>query len=1138
MSKRGLLTGFYLFLSAFSVIAQNGFSDFERISLDQGLSQTTIFSIAQDKKGFLWFGTQDGLNRFDGYSFKIFRPDRTDPNSLADHWINSLFVDKSGRLWVGTFNSGLQYYQPGTGEFKSFLFPGKDVYPLVQNRIWSIADGKNGHLWVGTDHGLQDFDPDSGNSTSYHPGSHSFLLSPQILSLFSDTLSGNLWIGTANGLTVLNTSDMTYTLFRQTTEQLSDGTVLSFSPAGNGKMWVGTANGLNLVDANTGVVKHYFQPDNLAQAQFTSPLYSSLNRYGKFAVRAIVQDKKGWLWLGTDAGLVHFQPESGRKTVFQNNPSNQKSLSNDLVRTFWIDKSENLWIGTAAGGLNRLDLKPKLFRVYRREPGNPGTLSDNNVRCVYEDPDGSLWVGTLGGGLNKKAAGESGFSIQKIVPGYPTPGEQNVWSVWRDKKGFLWAGTSNGLSQISQNHSITRFLHLPENPNSLVENTVRVIREDNSGNLVIGTDGGLSLLSPDRKLFRNFTNQTGLSDNSIYAVIPSVSGKIWIGTNKGLNLLDPETGSIKVYLNDPKNLNSLSNSTIRSLFEDKEGVLWIGTNHGLNRFNQSDESFTIWDERNGLLNSYIYGIQDDKSGNIWVSTNLGIMKISPDSSLVRAYTTQHGLQSLEFNTNSSFKSDKGELFFGGISGLNAFFPDSIRENRFEPAVVITAIKVLDKPATGNRDPDERDSFTLPWSRNFLTIEFAALDFTQPENNQFEFSMEGVSNGWVRLQRQRFVSFTNLDPGTYTLMIRATNHDGVWTTQPKILTISITPPFWMTTWFRITAILLAISIVLLVFFLRLKNERKQKQILEQLVLNRTAEVRLKSEELETKNNQLIETLDQLQKAQLQLVQSEKMASVGQMTAGLAHEMNNPLNFISSSSVTLKKDMEEVSWLIGEMRKLISEKSELSSRLQSLEKQADVETLLPEINHLIAAIDSGALRIAAIVRDLRKFTRLDENVVKKADLHDGLNSALELINHRISLDVDVIRAYDPHIPQIEANHGDLNQVYLAILNNSLDAMPDGGTLTIHTERNGNFAKISISDTGTGIPENVLPRIFEPFFTTKPVGSGQGLGLAVCFSILKNHGGTIEAKSKPGSGTTLIIQLPLTEFLGQKKRRFEIE
>ncbi|MBN8706911.1 MAG: hypothetical protein J0L62_13625, partial [Bacteroidetes bacterium] len=460
-------------------------------------------------------------------------------------------------------------------------------------------------------------------------------------------------------------------------------------------------------------------------------------------------------------------------------------------------------------------------------------------------------------------------------------------------------------------------------------------------------------------------------------------------------------------------------------------------------------------------------------------------------------------------------------------GLNAFFPDSIRENRFEPAVVITAIKVLDKPATGKRDPDERDSFSLPWSRNFLTIEFAALDFTQPENNQFEFSMEGVSNGWVRLQRQRFVSFTNLDPGTYTLMIRATNHDGVWTTQPKILTISITPPFWMTTWFRITGVLILISVVLLVFFLRLRNERKQKQILEQLVLNRTAEVRLKSEELAAKNDQLIETLDQLQKAQLQLVQSEKMASVGQMTAGLAHEMNNPLNFISSSSVTLKKDMEEVTWFIREMRQLIGTHTELAQRLKTVEKQADIETLLPEINDLISAIDSGALRTAAIVRDLRKFTRLDENVIKKADIHDGLNSALELLNPKISINVDVIRAYDHHLPLIDANHGELNQVYLAVFNNALDAMPDGGTLTIHTEKSGNMAKVTVSDTGDGIPADLLPRIFEPFFTTKPVGSGQGLGLAVCFSILKKHGGTIEAKSSVGSGTTIIIQIPLTGF-----------
>jgi len=1127
MRKRCLFAGLGLFLSFLSASAQNGFSDFERISLDQGLSQTTIFSIAQDKKGFLWFGTQDGLNRFDGYSFRVFRPDRTDPFSLADHWINSLFTDQQGRFWVGTFNSGLQLYEPESGEFKSYLFPGKDEYPLVQNRIWSLADGKNGHLWVGTDHGLQDFDPKTGNSMSFHPGSHSFLQSAQILTIYSDSLSGNLWIGSANGLTILNTSDMTFSWFGQGAEKLTDGTVLSLFPAGKDKMWVGTANGLNLVDAKTGTVRHFFQPDQLSESKTSSTLYSSLNRYGNFAVRAIVQDKMGWLWMGTDAGLIHFQPETGRKRVYQNNPSNQKSLSNDLVRTLWIDKSENLWIGTAAGGLNRLDLKPKLFRVFRREPENPASLSDNNVRCIFADEDGTLWIGTLGGGLNKKLPGNPDFQLQPLVKGKPTPGEQNVWSVWRDHDGFLWAGTSNGLSKLGNDKSITRYLQHSDNPNSLVENTVRVIREDKDGHLLIGTEGGLSLLQPDRKTFQNFTNQNGLSDNTIYAICPSITGKIWIGTNKGLNLLDPKTGSIQVFLNDPQIPNSLSNNTIRSLFEDEKGVLWVGTNHGLNRFNQATQNFTSWDEQNGLLNSYIYGIQNDKNGNIWVSTNLGIMKISPDSSVVRAYTTQHGLQSLEFNTNASFKSADGKLFFGGISGFNSFFPDSIRENRFEPAVVITAIKVLDKPATGKRDPNERDSFSLPWSRNFLTIEFAALDFTQPENNQFEFSMEGVSNGWVRLQRQRFVSFTNLDPGTYTLMIRATNHDGVWTTQPKILTISITPPFWMTTWFRITAVLLLVSIVLLVFFLRLRNERKQKQILEQLVLNRTAEVRLKSEELAAKNNQLVETLDQLQKAQLQLVQSEKMASVGQMTAGLAHEMNNPLNFISSSSVTLKKDMEEVAWFIGEMRKLPGAHAELAQRLEALEKQADIETLLPEINDLISAIDSGASRTAAILKDLRKFTRLDENVIKKADIHDGLNAALDLLNPKISIDVDVIRAYDHHLPQIDANHGELNQVYLAVFNNALDAMPDGGTLTIHTEKSENMAKVTVSDTGNGIPADLLPRIFEPFFTTKPVGSGQGLGLAVCFSILKKHGGTIEAKSSVGSGTTIIIQIPLTGF-----------
>ncbi|NUQ82119.1 MAG: GHKL domain-containing protein [Bacteroidetes bacterium] len=1060
---------------------------FNRISMEEGLSQSSVFSMVQDSTGFLWIGTQDGLNRYDGHEFTVFRPVNGDSLSLADEWVTSLLTDRKDRLWVGTHQRGLQRYHHATGTFHTVL---PDI------RIWTLATGGDGVLWAGTESGLYRIDTDSGTIRLFTSETHPFLPANSVLALLWHEKTRQLVIGTASGLSLYRPSDGTFSVIGTGPGGLSNSLILSLYDDHDAEtLWIGTTNGLNAYRWKEASIRTWL----VFKESVSSPSrYSSLNRFGDGTIRSILKDPEGWLWLGTDNGLKLLHPQTGRIREIRHDPGSDQSLSNDLVRSLLADRSGNLWVGTAAGGLSRTDLKKKPFNLVQGKSAGGSGLSDNNIRSMLRDSKNRLWVGTLGGGLNLLEPESDRFRTYPVGPA--SIGHHNIWALTEDRQGYIWVGTSRGANRLSPDGKPAGFwLDDKKNQQILVDPIVRAILEDRQNRLWIGTDHGVTLLDQNRRLIRHFEpdDDSGLLDGTVFSLAEGPDGSIWVATPAGLHRYSDAAGRFRSWVHNPGDTLSLSNSTIRSVYVDRQGVLWAGSNNGLNRMNPDSSTFTRYTTREGLINTYIYAVAGDAKNRIWMSTNLGLIRLDPVSGSIRHFSTQHGLQAMEFNTNSVFESPDGELFFGGINGFNRFYPDSVTDFTYDAPVVISRIHVLDRVVPASGEASFLPGFEVNYDENVITVRASALDFTRPASNRIYFFLEGFSREWMQAGAGGVITFTNLDPGTFTLRIRGTNHDGKISRFEKELSIVVHPPFWMTLWFRLLLIAVIGGLAGLIVWIRFRRISLQKIMLED-------QVRVRTRELES-------TLSDLKEAQVRLVESEKLASVGQLTAGLAHEMNNPINFITSGAVIIRRNLEEI-------------ESMLTARVPE-KLPEDVHDVFTESRQVLDGIESGAKRTAAIVADLRKFTRLDESVLKTDYVHSGLSMAISLLQHRLTPDIRIDTHFDKTLPAVELNHQEMNQVFLAVLINAIEAVePTGGSITISTRLDQNRIVISISDTGPGIPEPVLPRVFDPFFTTKPVGRHQGMGLTLALAMVKRHQGSLTLRNHPDVGIQADITIPL--------------
>lgn len=821
--------------------------DFRHIRIEEGLSQSSVLCMLQDKLGFLWFGTANGLNRYDGYSFKIFSNDPSDSTSISDNGILSIYEDSKGFIWIGTVEGNLNRYDRRTGVFKKYnITAGLKVdndeqenffdFPLPYSRnndrsITSITEDKKGNIWFGTwGKGLVKINT-VNNSTEhfcFRKGTANQFHSNRVRALFVDN-TGKLWVATfGSGLFSINerTGSVQYTNYffnEKSSQSISSNSVTSIISDSGGNLWIGTYGaGLNMLSVKN---------------QNIDPLYAKFIRYNGSSlaheiITSIFQDNDGRLWIGTlGGGLNQLNLHTGKFLNFKNDPDDESSVSKNEIMSIYQDRSGNVWIGTHLGrGLNKLERKTEKFDQITKNAFRKAGLNDDVVWSICADNENNVWVGTFKGGLNFWDRRNRKFSYIKTEAG--SLSDNHIRAIQDAGNGNLLIGTySGGLNIFNKRAKSARvYKNIAGDKTSLGSNQVQSILIDREGNYWIGTfGGGLNKVSKEnvrqnkikfeRYVF-NANDPFCISDNRVYTIYEDSEGILWIGTfGGGLNKFDKTTGHFISYKNLPGDKTSLSDNRVMTIHEDGSKNIWVGTyGGGLNLFDKKKETFERFNDKTRLKSSVVYGILEDNFKHLWMSTDNGLFKLDIPTKQFTQYDQNDGLQNLEFSGGAYSKSSKGEMFFGGIAGFNYFYPDSVIDNTYVPPVVVSSIRIFDEPLRG-----ERDTITLSYNQNFFSFEFAALDYTNSGDNQYAFMLEGFDKQWRFVDsRSRVANYTNLSPGEYVFSVIGSNNDGVWNYDGKNVYIIILPPFWKRWWFLVLSISLAFIIIYYIIAARYRS----------------------------------------------------------------------------------------------------------------------------------------------------------------------------------------------------------------------------------------------------------------------------------------------------------------------------
>ena len=811
---------------------------FAHLTTNDGLSQSNVKAILQDRRGFMWLATQDGLDRYDGNAFVVYKHNPNDPGSLSANLVMDLIEDDQGYLWIATYTGGVNKFDPRTERFTRYRHDPGNPNTIGGDSVNSIARDSRGYLWFGTEaSGLDRFDPTTGTFTHYLNDSEGLFVG-RITHVIEDG-HHDIWFVGERGLFHLNPGTGEITRPLATRNGLGADYVYQDDV---GNFWILAYAPI------VGLIKYDPHTERLSQYPVATGAVGLVSS-------KLFDDRGKGLWVSSSVGLYYFDRRTEHLTrLFQHDESDPDSLSDNGVISVYQDRGGVLWVGTEKGGVNILNSEQKQFGRFMHRPGDPNSLSPGRVTAIFADSDGILWVGFSPRALDRldRKTGQITHYALGLDDKNATEKGTDVNSIYKDARGYLWlGGWGGGIDRFDQRTGQFKYYrHNPDDPNSLPSNHVLRVYGDRSGQLWVGHIYGVARLDPPTEKFTYYRpdprNPT-IYGNAALSFDQDRSGMLWVGRGEGvLSRFDERTNTFSNYTPDSRDPHGLNGGDISAIHEDRTGTLWLGAQDGLYRFNRQEKTFTRYTESQGLPSSVIQGILEDNLGRLWLSTKNGISRFDPQTETFRNYDVSDGLQANEFSQACYTQGPDGEMFFGGSNGFNAFFPETIRDNPYVPPVVITSFKIFNKSVPiGPKSVLKQaiphvDSLTLPYRDNVFSFEFAALSYANSHKNHYRYKLEHFEPGWNEVDsRQRLAAYTNLDPGTYVFHVQGSNSDGIWNEKGVSLTIVITPPWWSTNWFRVLCAVVLVTLLLGAYQWRLRQLHHQfEMMVEARVAERT------------------------------------------------------------------------------------------------------------------------------------------------------------------------------------------------------------------------------------------------------------------------------------------------------------